>query len=77
MTTESPDRFRVLGEMEIVALALEAETKKETKRRRRKKEKLMIMATEESKNNCCRSAGDEDINTVINTAAFSSFAVSD
>lgn len=49
MTTESPDRFRAMGEMEIVALALAKETKTEMKRRRKTK-KLTIMVTEERKN---------------------------
>lgn len=51
MTTDSPDRFRVLGEMESVSLALAEETK--TEKKRRKKDKLPIMAinaTEEKKN---------------------------
>ena len=41
MTTESPDRFRVFGEMETVALALAEDTKR---RRRRRKAKLTTIA---------------------------------
>lgn len=40
MTTESPDRVRVLGEMETVALALA----EDTKRRRRSKAILTTIA---------------------------------
>lgn len=64
MTTDSPDRFRVLGEMESVSLAFAEDTK--TEKKRRKKEKLPIMAinaTEETKNDCCRRK--KDINSSI------------
>lgn len=60
MTTDSPDRFRALGEIEIVSLAFAEETKTETKRRKKDKLPIMaIIATEEMKNDCGWSAGEE------------------
>lgn len=68
MATESPDRFRVLGEMETVALALAEDTKVETKRRRRRKDKLTTIAidatTEEGVSEMI-AAGEGRYNTVV------------
>lgn len=57
MTTESPDRFRDLGDIDKVDLALAEERKRETKRMKVEKSTIMAIkcdATEESKNNCRR-----------------------
>lgn len=55
MMMESPDRFRVLGEMDKVALALAEEMKRETKRMRVEKSTIMaIDATPRRKENDCR-----------------------
>lgn len=60
MTTESPDRFRVLGEIDKVALALAEEAKTETKRMKVEKSTIMATRPEESNKRKKIVAGDEE-----------------